>query len=152
MHLTTVDLSRIVEEIWAAMLGLEPVPTHEVATYPAQARLVTGAVQITGDFEGAVTVQMSDRFARQAAALMFAMDASEVTDEEMADTVGELANMTGGNVKSVLGGTSQLSLPAVTIGREYHVSVPGSATCDLVTLDCDGEPLVVSLLQRRRDA
>jgi chemotaxis protein CheX len=149
MSTTTVDLARIAEDIWAAMLGLELHVTHELAEPDPQVRLVTGAVQITGDWEGAVTVQGSESFARRAAAAMFMMDVDDVGDEELSDTVGELANMVGGNVKSELGGSAQLSLPAVTIGREYTLSVPGSATRDLVTLDCDGDRIVLTLLQRQ---
>jgi chemotaxis protein CheX len=148
MDLTDVDLHRISADIWAAILGLELKPNPALDTYDADQRVVTGCVHITGDWEGAVTVQLSETLARQATALMFAMEPGEVDEEEVADTVGELANMTGGNVKSLLGGSCQLSLPSVTTGRDYHVSIPGAVARDRAAADAAGELVVTTLLQR----
>ena len=148
MKLSNVDLHQISSEIWAAILGLDLQPNPAVDAYQTQDRVVTGCVQITGDWAGAVTVQCSDLLARRATALMFGSEDDEVTEEEVADTVGELANMTGGNVKSLLEGSCQLSLPAVTSGRDYQVAIPGAKPIDRITADCDGELIVVTMLQR----
>jgi chemotaxis protein CheX len=107
-------------------------------------------VQITGDHEAAVTVQCSERLARSATAGMFGLEVDDVDDEDVSDCVGEVANMTGGNVKSALEGSCQLSLPSVTTGRDYQVTVRGSRVTGRVAFLCDGELLVVSLLQRDR--
>jgi chemotaxis protein CheX len=148
MDLTDVDLHRIAAEIWAAILGLELKPNPALDAYTPDQRVVTGCVHITGDWEGAVTVQLSESLARQASALMFALEPDEVEEDEVSDTVGELANMTGGNVKSLLGGSCQLSLPSVTTGRDYHVSIPGAEARFRVAADADGELVVTTLLQR----
>jgi chemotaxis protein CheX len=149
MDPSEADLERIAGDIWAAMLGLELKPHHELATHDPDERVVTGLVQITGDWEGAVSVQASERFARRAAGLMFAMEEGEVDTEEINDTIGELANMTGGNVKSLIEGSCQLSLPSVTSGRDYAVSLPGTKTTGRLSLDCDEELVVMTLLQRQ---
>jgi chemotaxis protein CheX len=151
MQTTTpqVDLGQIGADIWAAMLGIELTPDHAADGYAQDERVVTGCVQITGDFEGAVTVQTSHRFAVRAAGLMFGMEEQEVGEEEVRDTVGELANMSGGNVKSLMPGSCQLSLPSVTTGRDYLVTIPGSRVTDRRTLDGDGELIVLTLLQRQ---
>ncbi len=47
------------------------------------------------------------------------MEVDEVTEDDVADALGELANMIGGNVKSILPELSALSLP--------HVHAEGSA-------------------------
>jgi chemotaxis protein CheX len=148
MDLTDVDLHRIATDIWAATLGLELKPSTTLGAFDADERIVTGCVYITGDFEGAVTVQLPEALARQATALMFAVEPDDVVDEEVSDTVGELANMTGGNVKSLLGGSCQLSLPSVTSGRDYHVSIPGAVPRDRDTADTEGHLVVTTLLER----
>lgn len=150
MDPSEADLERIAGDIWAAMLGLELKPHHELETYDPAERVVTGLVQITGDWEGAVSVQTSEVFARKAAGLMFAMDDEEVGDEEVNDTIGELANMTGGNVKSLIEGSCQLSLPSVTSGRDYAVCLPGTTMTGRLSLNCEEELIVMSLLQRQR--
>ncbi len=148
MDLTQVDLHQIAADIWAAILGLELKPNPAVDTHEPGERIVTGNVQITGDWSGAVTVQCSERLARHAAALMFGMDDAEVAEDEVTDTMGELANMTGGNVKSLLTGSCQLSLPSVTSGIDYTLVIPGASPVDRVVSECDGELVILTLLQR----
>lgn len=149
MTTTTIDLQQIGAEIWAAILGLELKPADAMAAHAEHARVVTGVVQITGDWGGAVTVQVSERLARTATALMFGSEPADVTEDEITDTVGELANMTGGNVKSLLSGSCQLSLPSVTTGVDYQVHISGAEAIDRATADCDGELVVMTMLERR---
>lgn len=144
---TTPDLHRITVDIWATVLGVEVEHgTAELDGVPS----MTGVVQITGDWEGAVQIQCSERLAQQAAATMFMMDAAELSDEEVQDTIGELANMTGGNVKALLAGNCQLSLPTVTAGSDYRQSVPGARVVDVLEFVVLGEPLVVTCIERSR--
>ena len=152
METLHVDLHRIAGEIWAAMLGLDLEGDRLVDTHDPDERVVTGTVLITGDWEGAVTVQTSERHARRSTGLMLMLEDDEIGDEDIADTVGELANMTGGNVKSLMEGSCQLSLPSVTTGRDYHVSIPGATIVQRSALDCEGELIVVCLLQRQNGA
>ena len=144
-----VDLSSVAQTIWAAMLGLELHPIRDPGGHHPDERVVTGVVQITGEWAGAVSVRTSERFAITAAATLFAMDANDVTTEEISDTIGELANVVGGNVKSALLGELQLSLPAVTSGRDYQIAISGTEVRDLLSFDCEGELVVVALHQRQ---
>jgi chemotaxis protein CheX len=148
MDSTTIDLQQIGAEIWAAILGLELEAVEATAAHCEQVRVITGVVQITGDWAGAVTVQVSEDLARTASALMFGSETDDVTEDEITDTVGELANMTGGNVKSLLAGNCQLSLPSVTTGRDYHVHISGAEVVDRTSSDCDGELVVMTMLER----
>jgi chemotaxis protein CheX len=150
MQTPTVELDRIISDIWAAMLGLTLEPYHDAPVFPADTRVATGVVQITGDFEGAVTIQLTEHKATEVAALMFAMEPEEIGEEEVSDAVGELANMAGGNVKSTLAGSCQLSLPSVTSGRDYHVSVPGTVVRDKIGMICQGELVVITMLAREQ--
>ena len=59
--------------------------------------------------------------------------------------IGEIANMVGGNVKSMLPGPSVLSLPSVVQGQ---LSVPGAQVVRQVQLAWRTQPLVVSLWQQ----
>lgn len=152
METLHVDLHRIAADIWAAMLGLDLEPDRPVDKHSPDERVVTGTVLITGDWEGAVTVQTSERHANRATGLMLMLEEADIGEEDIADTVGELANMAGGNVKSLLEGSCQLSLPSVTSGRDYHVSIPGSKVIQRTALDCEGELIVVSLIARLNGA
>ncbi|QCC78154.1 chemotaxis protein CheX [Nocardioides daphniae] len=58
-------------------------------------------------------------------------DADEPSEADVVDAVGELVNMVGGNVKSLVPGPSQLSLPLVATGQFAH----GSDQHEIVHLD-----------------
>lgn len=74
---------------------------------------------------------------------LLAMDEEEhVSDADFADAVGEIANVVGGNVKSLVTNPGALTLPVVTHERPDM----GSATCLLKTyFGWKGAPLGVGL-------
>ena len=51
--------------------------------------------------------------AQRAAAAFLAMDEDEVAEDDVVDVMGELANIVGGNVKSMLPSGCFVSLPHV---------------------------------------
>lgn len=146
----TQNITQITEDVWTAMLGVEVKPNPPSTERAPGARVVSGCVQITGEWDGAVVIECSLALASRATALMFAMEEGEAQSAEVHDAVGELANMTGGNLKSMLGGDCALSLPAVTEGADQLVSIPGGEVVERVAFDCDGELLVVSAVERRK--
>lgn len=148
METLHVDLHSIAADIWAAMLGLELEPDRPVASHPPDERVVAGTVLISGDWEGAVTVQTSRRHAVRSTGRMLMLDETALGEQDIADTVGELVTLTGGSVTSLLMGSCQLSLPSVTSGRDQHVAIPGSKVVQRTAMDCEGELVVVSLMQR----
>jgi chemotaxis protein CheX len=76
---------------------------------------------------------------------MLALEESDgaVSDADVADAVGELVNMIGGNVKSLMPGPSALSLPVVAAGRVAR----SSDSVEVCRLDASwaGDPLLVSV-------
>jgi len=78
---------------------------------------------VSGGWAGVVTVELDEGVAQQLSARMLALPEGEpVADGDIADAVGELVNMVGGNVKSLMPGPSVLSLPAVAAGRAAFAS------------------------------
>ena len=73
--------------------------------------------------------------------------AASVSDSQ--DAVGELANMTGGNVKALLPMTCRLSLPRVVEGTGHTTRPPGGELVTTVAFDCQGSSLVIQLLKKR---
>lgn len=149
MVMTPGELQGISNEIFEAVLGLVLEPVAHDEDFPADQRVMTAMVQITGDWTGAVTVEMPSELARTAAAIMFGMEPEEPEASDVRDTAGELANMAGGNVKSTLGGSCQLSLPSVTEGLSYEINVPGSKVSERVAFHCEGSLVVVAILERK---
>ena len=149
MHQTEIE--EFTKSIWNTMLGLMVQGNlSENAPAVAQAgdgRVYVGRVDVSGGWQGAVVVQFNHALGRRAAAKMFECDASDVTDEEVEDVVGELVNMIGGNLKSLLPGPSNLSTPKVTAHEEGHPFVPPSPVVTQVTFDCDQQQFRVLVLR-----
>lgn len=146
MPVTDDDIRHITESVWLATLGL-PVDDNPVSF--GDGPRLTGLVVISGAWDGAVTVEVSDGLARAAAATMFDVAEDELDGEMVRDALGELANMTGGNIKTLVEGVCALSIPSVTEGREYSLSLPGTTVVNAVKLACGGQPLVVTVLERQ---
>jgi chemotaxis protein CheX len=138
----------ITRNVWESILGREirPSTAAELLGELSGRHTLTGCVQLAGAWEGTVLLHCSIGLARALAALMFSSDAQSLGDGEVEDAWGELANMVAGNVKALLPRPCQLSLPAVIRGLDYHVAVPGTKVVAQSFLECDGEPVLVTLL------
>ena len=145
MGVTVEDLGQIVTDIWTTMLGF-PVRTRTEPVEMNGSRNLSASVQISGGWDGTVLVSCSEDLARKAAATMF--DAEEATDEEMRDALGEIANMTAGNVKSHIEAYCRLSLPMVAEGKELLITIPGSNVVVQATFDCDEEAFSVEVYEK----
>ena len=82
---------------------------------------------------------------------MFDIEPAEATNDEIRDALGELTSITGGNLKSLMPGPSQLSIPAVVEGTDYRLILPESRRLVCVAFECEREPLWVTLIQREQD-
>jgi chemotaxis protein CheX len=113
----TGDIVVIAQDVWASFLDLrlEPVEGDALDTDSA-ASTITGVVEVLDTWRGQVVLQCTRDMARSMAAAMFLLDAAAVADHDVADALGELTNMIGGNIKSLLPAPSRLSLPAVHEG------------------------------------
>ena len=136
------DIVVIAQDIWASFLDLplEPVPadTVDISAMP----MVSGVVTVHEAWSGAVQLECSADFAAMAAQRMFA--AGGVSRVELDDALGELTNMIGGNIKSLLPAPSHLSLPHVThsIGL---ASVPGFTPLSRVAFLAAAEPIFITI-------
>ena len=146
------ELISITESVWSSLLDLPldlRVPGQSGPNGGhADGRSYTGIIHVTGSWEGAVTVHCSEVLARIVTAAMFGTEPHETSSEEVADALGELANMVGGNVKALLPEGCRISLPTVADGIRYRLSVPGTVPLTAVTWTCQGEPLMVRILER----
>jgi chemotaxis protein CheX len=112
------ELLAIAEMVWTSYLdptGEHPLVVDGVpdpGTGPAE---VVATVAISGAWDGRVLLCFSPPAARRAAAALLGIEeADEVGDGDVADAIGELANIIGGGVKSLMPQPTALSLPAVS--------------------------------------
>ena len=133
------DVEMVVTEVWSSFLGdADPLllgPPSELSVG------WSSAVTVSGEWHGMVSVELTRETAEEITRRMLMVDATP--DEDVADAVGELVNMIGGGVKSLMPGPSALSLPVVAAGR---VARP-SDVVEVCRFDASwaGTPLVVSV-------
>jgi chemotaxis protein CheX len=102
----------IADEVWPSLVGdgeaFVPVPV------PPPAEVVSAWVDIIGPWTGSVVVTCAPTTAEALTeSVLMTRPPTLVDAEDVADALGELANVLGGNVKSVLPGESRLGLPQV---------------------------------------
>lgn len=83
-----------------------------------------GTITFTGSLEGCLGICCGRRCAQTVAANMLCMDSpDELSDEDVIDAVGEIANMVMGSVKTRIQdhvGDLTISIPTVVQGREMR--------------------------------
>lgn len=147
------ELIEITERVWDSLFEVPlEVRGPGDATPRASGRAISGCVQITGAWEGAVTLHCSEQLARLVTGAMFEIDPADASDDDVRDALGELANMVGGNVKALLPEPCRISLPAVADGADYKLSIPGAYPLTAITWTCGGEALMVRILERQPDS
>jgi len=115
---TDDDLRAIAEQVWSSYLDPEGVsPLLPLAAVAGDGH-VSATVSVTGAWWGHVVIRCSKDAARNAAAALLGVEQADATTDDVADAVGELANIIGGNVKSLLPGPCALSLPSVLLSGE----------------------------------
>ncbi|WP_254508734.1 chemotaxis protein CheX [Anatilimnocola floriformis] len=112
-------IDQIAQGVFQIMLEIELVRGENTVTSDG----LWATIRIDGAWSGSVALVFSAELARNAACRMLKLSPDEVTDADELEVAAELANMIGGNLKSLLPSPSQLSLPVVSLqnasGSEY---------------------------------
>jgi chemotaxis protein CheX len=117
------DIDAIVGIVFGTMVGVS-VESAELACKASPDHL-TASVFFGGDWQGAVLVECGRQTARGIAERLMGVPAGEQSGDDVLDAMGELANMVGGNLKSVLPRGIGLSMPSVVEGSDYAVRLCG---------------------------
>ena len=106
---TADDVRAVAGDVWEACLASHGDPLEWGTGEPVEGPVARALIHIAGGWSGAITLEMSVLTAEVAARVL--LDVDEVEPWEVADAVGELVNIVGGNLKSLLPTPSRLSLP-----------------------------------------
>jgi chemotaxis protein CheX len=125
------DIGQIVGDVFSTMLKLdiESVPD---AWSPSSAS-VTACIFFAGNWKGAVLVECNEFQARQWTARLTSLPDPGAMTDDVRDAMGEVVNMVGGNLKSVLPRGIGLSMPSVVQGKDYSMRICGG---NLINRQC----------------
>jgi chemotaxis protein CheX len=147
MKVSNDDISNFTKNIWSSFLGLDVIPAEHTTLKPTDRPYVSGCVTFAGQWNGAVTIDCCMELAREAAGKMFEMEPGSVSSDEVRDALGELVNMLAGNVKTVLPDSCNISLPSVTQGTDYQISISGGEVVCRLGFKCENKAMLVTLLE-----
>jgi len=110
-------------EIFSTMVMMDiSVENDEVEGSGKLQDTITGVIGLAGIHKGVLAVHIPYPVALAITSNFLGMDVNEI-NEDVEDAVGELANMLGGNIKTVLtenGRDIDLSLPSTISGSSYN--------------------------------
>ncbi len=149
MTLSADDIATFTKEIWTLVLGQAIAETNQPLF--KDANLINSSVHITGAWRGTVVLVLPTAVARNAAAGMFAMDEAAMTQLHVHDAVGELVNMIGGNLKSLLPPPCFLSLPSVTHGQDVEINIIGGRCLGKMTFETADGIFLVAVMEHAAD-
>ena len=144
---TEGDLAEMVEQVWVSYLDPEGVSPLVVHGDNKQSSEVHSTVSITGSWHGHLVYASSQYAAKKAAAAFLAMEPDEVSQEDISDVLGELANIVGGNVKAMLPAGCFLSLPTVVLAPDTASYYPAAERISGLYGSWEGEPVSISMWQ-----
>jgi len=148
MQFLEKEILEITETTWASMLGLDIRPREFTAGMGSVEEYLTGKIEITGAWTGAVLLHGSRELAAAAAAIIFSHELGGGTEQDSLDAMYELTNIIGGNIKSLLPEPCDLSLPSVEATTEDHLQLLGLEQISELVFDCQTQPLFVSVWKK----
>ena len=141
---TIEQLEEVIAEIglaiWEAVLGLPLTPT--LSSVPLGEEALSSHVHFSGGWRGCLILRGSAAFGRMAAAAMFGKDLGDVSAIDAGDTLSELVNILGGNVKTLLPAGTEIGIPALG-------DIEPLTTASMFAFECRGEPVVIGLREER---
>jgi len=147
-----VELSdKIIEaakEIFSTMVMMEiSVCGDHLSTSLPLTESISGVIGLAGTHKGVLAIHIPYKVAMAITSSFLGMDVDEI-NEDVEDAVGELANMLGGNVKSILsekGRDIDLSLPSTITGRQYDFQPTKEAERIIIPFQCDAGEFTIDL-------
>ncbi|MFN7994824.1 MAG: chemotaxis protein CheX [Bryobacteraceae bacterium] len=141
------ELAQIVESVFETMMNL-PAEESGIPWFPGADRL-TAAVNLTGSWMGAVLMECDRIQACRFAGRFLSTDPPETVNDDVRDTLGELANMIGGNLKCIMTSGIRLSIPSVVDGGDYSLRFCGAEVQQRISFDCEEGPFWVTVVSLR---
>ncbi|MEZ5282835.1 MAG: chemotaxis protein CheX [Acidimicrobiales bacterium] len=137
--ITNDTLREIVSQVWEVQLGLEfnPVDTPERDT----TQVYSMRVRINGSWNGEIRACAGRKGAAVIAKAVFGLDLDDLSERDIADGIGELANIVGGNARALLDGRTFIGLPELI--ERCSGCEPQSQNA-IVAVDVGGDVVVFS--------
>jgi len=148
-EVSSADLIDVVNEIFSSMAGMELEASPKLIAFDRGTGYVVSSVQIVGEWQAAVRLDIDLALARQACANLVGLTPDELSTQDIRDAAGELANMAAGSVKALCSPISRLSLPNVAVGTDFEFSVSQGTVIQQASFTHPSGALTVSVIEKQ---
>jgi len=142
------DICDSTQEIFSSMIMLDVSPGEPFKRDANKLEhSISGIIGLAGTVKGMLAIHLPNEAALAVTTAFLGMDVEEI-DEDVCDAIGELANMLGGSIKSVIdptGSDVQLSIPSAIHGEEYAVDCLAESESVTVPFSFNGQTFMVEL-------
>lgn len=145
MSFLVEELTQYTQFTWTSILEVDVEETHEEFEENTETD-INACVLISGAWKGMVVMSFHINLARAVAKKMFDLKNEKPTDEELRDSVGEMINMIGGNLKALVPQPSFLSLPIVSM-KGHSLYFPCTKEVCKTVFNCKGQQFRVTVLE-----
>ncbi len=146
-----MDNSRIEELIngcWFDTVGIHIEPTTHEDIEAADSLCIATVVFTGGEGQGSLTVAMKTDIAKRFAGKMFDIPLDQLSNDDISDSMGEIANVLAGNLKTNFFRDNELSKPLIMDGGDDVLAMfKVDAIYQKVFLTENKEPLVIQICQ-----
>lgn len=140
-----VASAQIVHDVFGTMLDYQVGKSAD--SYEPGANMVTAVVFFAGAWKGATVLECSQEQAFIFAGTLMGITHPTQMDNDVRDSLGELVNMIGGNLKSILPSGVGLSMPSVLDGSDYAYKICGRNLTERLSFRGELGPFWVTLVQ-----
>ena len=137
-----------VKEIFSTMVMMEvSVDGDQMKKSVPLVESISGVIGLAGTHKGVLAIHIPNKVAMAITSSFLGMDVDEI-NEDVEDAVGELANMLGGNIKSILsekGRDIDLSLPTTIAGQQYDFQPTTDAERIIIPFRSDAGEFAIDL-------
>ena len=146
-------ITAAVVEVFSTMLNVKARSVPPVEGFLDRQPQIVSAVGFTGAATGVVYLYTTAQFARHITAGLLGLSPAEIqtdeTDEMVNDTMGEIANMVVGQIKSRIsdrGLRCVLTIPSIVRGSQLTIEPVSNTERHHCAFDCGQGPLLVEML------
>jgi chemotaxis protein CheX len=137
-----------VQEIFSSMIMMDiTVSDEKLGEGVPLTDSISGIIGLAGMRKGVMAIHLPNSVAMAITGSFLGMEVTEI-GEDVEDAVGELANMLGGNIKTILsekGRDIELSMPSTISGHQYDFQSTKEAERTTIPFVCDAGKFIVEL-------
>lgn len=139
------EICHCAEMVWTTALGLS-LTRKELAQPVAEDENLRCAISIKGRWNGWLVITLPSTLTNKAAIKFFGESDPSMQDENIEDTLKELANQIGGNFKNLVPQPSSLELPIMSFKAE-DLQFPKTTELTRLSFECQGDLIEFQLLE-----